>query len=74
MADKPVSVITASSVGTNAHSALTLILGALNADIADETSLLIPFIRAKMDTEGRIIDKGTRESLEKLFTEVLKAI
>ena len=74
MVDKPVALITASSVGTNAHSALGLILRALSANITDEISLLIPFIRAKMDTEGRIIDEGTRESLEKLFNEVLMAI
>jgi len=74
MADKPVALITASSVGTNAHFALGLILRALSADIADATSLLIPFIRAKMDTGGRIIDEGTLERLEKLFNEVLMAI
>ena len=71
LADKLVAFITASSVGTNAHSALGLILRALSANITNETSLLIPFIRAKIDTEGRIIDEAVHESLEKLFNEVL---
>ncbi|SDT30138.1 NAD(P)H-dependent FMN reductase [Mucilaginibacter mallensis] len=71
LVDKPVSLITASSVGNNAHTALLLTLGALSANVIEEATLLIPFIRAKMDDEGNITDKQTREGLENAFSKLL---
>jgi len=71
LVDKPVSLITASSVGNNAHASLLLTLGALSANVIEEAILLIPFIRAKMDTEGNVTDKPTKESLENAFNNLL---
>lgn len=74
LVDKPISLITASSVGNNAHAALLLTLGALSANVIEEATLLIPFIRAKMDTEGNITDAPTREGLENAFSKLLAVL
>ncbi len=71
LVDKPVSLITASSVGSNAHAALLLTLGALSANVIEETTLLIPFIRAKMDNAGNITDEPTKKELENVFNRLL---
>jgi len=72
--NKPLSLITASTGGENAHAALLLILGALNADIVRDATLLIPFIRAKMDKDGNITDNATAESLKAVFSALLKEL
>ncbi|UOE46426.1 NAD(P)H-dependent oxidoreductase [Mucilaginibacter sp. SMC90] len=63
LVDKPVALITASSVGTHAHAALLLTLGALSAKITNEATLLIPFIRSKIDADGNIVDTETERAL-----------
>lgn len=66
LVNKPVALITASSVGKHAHEALLLTLGALTANIIKDGILLIPFIRAKMDSEGNITDEETDTVIKKL--------
>ena len=67
-------MITASSVGNNAHAALLLTLGALSANVIEDATILIPFIRAKMDTEGNLTDRETKDKLEVAFRALLKEI
>jgi len=74
LVDQPVALITASSVGTHAHAALLLTLGALSAKVTDEATLLIPFIRSKIDAEGNIIDKETERALRGAMKAFLEAI
>jgi chromate reductase len=74
LVDKPVALITASSVGSNAHAALLLTLGALSANVIEGATLLIPFIRAKMDSEGNVTDEATKQGLEKVLQELLKQL
>jgi chromate reductase len=74
LVDKPLSLITASTGGQNAHAALLLILGALSANILDDATLLIPFIRSKMDGEGNITDEKTKNDLKTSFAAFLSAI
>jgi chromate reductase len=74
LVDKPVALITASSVGENAHKALLLILGALSANVIAEATLLIPFIRAKMGTDGNITNEATRNNLENAFNAFITSI
>jgi chromate reductase, NAD(P)H dehydrogenase (quinone) len=62
--DKPVGLITASSQGDRGHAAMLLILEAISAKIVDESVLLIPFIRAKLDPQGNIKDTGLVASLQ----------
>ncbi|RFZ94183.1 NAD(P)H-dependent oxidoreductase [Mucilaginibacter conchicola] len=73
MVDKPLALITASSVGKHAHEALLLTLGALSANIIQGGTLLIPFIRAKMNGEGNIIDRETDVSIRNLVGKVINA-
>jgi NAD(P)H-dependent FMN reductase len=74
LVDKPVALITASSVGSHAHAALLLTLGALSAKITDEATLLIPFIRSKMDADGNIVDTETERALRGLMKVFLGEI
>jgi chromate reductase len=71
---KPTALITASTGGENAHEALLKTLGAIDASVTDDTKLLVPFIRSKMDGEGNIIDEETADSLKAVFNALLKRI
>jgi chromate reductase len=71
LSEKPLALITASTGGENAHAALLLILGALNAKVTKETTLLISFIRSKMDGNGDITDDVTVERLTQMFNTFL---
>jgi chromate reductase len=72
--DKPVALITASLGGETAHAALLLILGALNAQVAEGARLNISFIRSKMDGEGNITDDGTTKLLKGVLNAFLAVI
>lgn len=71
---KPTALITASTGGENAHVALIKILGAIDADLSDNTTLLISFIRSKIDSQGEINDVETADSLKTVFNALLHAI
>jgi chromate reductase, NAD(P)H dehydrogenase (quinone) len=47
--DKPVALITAATGGENAHAAMQLILTAMNSIIVKDATLVIPFVKAKLD-------------------------
>ena len=72
LVNKPVCLITASSVGENAHASLLLTLGALSANVIEDSCLLISFIRAKMDADGNLVDEKTKESLECSLKKIFK--
>lgn len=74
LVDKPVALITASSVGSHAHAALLLTLGALSAKLTEGTTLLIPFIRAKIDADGNIIDMETENALRGVMDVFLREL
>jgi NAD(P)H-dependent FMN reductase len=65
---KPTALITASTGGENAHEAMIKILGAIDAKLSPEITLLIQFVRSKMDAEGNIIDPDTAQKLKRLFS------
>ena len=64
---KPTALITASTGGENAHEAMLKILGAIDAKLNLATTLLIQFVRSKMDVKGNIIDPDTAKKLKELF-------
>jgi chromate reductase len=72
--NKPIAVITASSSGSYAHASLLTTLGALSAKLIEGGTLLIPFIRAKMDTAGNITDETTERELRAVFGNLLQSI
>jgi chromate reductase len=74
LVDKPVALITASLGGEHAHASLLLTLGALSANVVDEATLLIQFVRSKMDADGNVKDEKTVENLQGLFVALQKAI
>jgi chromate reductase len=63
--NKPVALVTASSQGEKAHESLQHTLTAISADLHPATTLLIPFIRAKVKG-GKIIDQRTAELVKNL--------
>lgn len=67
LVDKPVALITASLGGEYAHASLLLTLGALNAELSDETNLLIQFIRSKVTGDGTITDIDTIKALQNVL-------
>ena len=72
--DKPVAIITASSVGEHAHASLLTTIEVLSAKIVEGGTLLIPFIRSKMDANGNIIDEVTEQQLRTVLDSLLNAI
>jgi NAD(P)H-dependent FMN reductase len=71
---KPTALITASTGGENAHEALIKILGAIDANLIKEATLLISFVRSKMDGEGNIIDRETAGKLEVVFDALMGVV
>jgi chromate reductase, NAD(P)H dehydrogenase (quinone) len=61
---KPVGLITASSQGEKGHAALQLVLTAISARIIPGATLLVSFIRSKIDTHGNVTDQALLKDLE----------
>lgn len=72
--NKPVSVITASLSGEKAHAALLQIFTALSSKISEEATLLIPFIRTKLNDKGEVSDPQTLASLQSVLKAFLAGI
>ena len=72
--NKPVALITAASVGRNAHASLLLTLSAISAKVTETTSLLIPFIRSKLDETGNIKDNDTLHAVQTLVNEFVEIL
>jgi chromate reductase len=71
---KPLALITASTGGEHAHAALKLILkSALGANLLDDATLLIPFVRTKIDKDGNITDVETENQLKNSLAAFLEA-
>ncbi|MGN6397032.1 MAG: NADPH-dependent FMN reductase [Mucilaginibacter sp.] len=71
---KPTALITASTSGENAHTALLKVLGAIDANLSDDTTLLISYIRSKLDAAGNITDADTEEKIKTVFNNLLNSI
>lgn len=70
---KPVALITASTGGENAHEAMIKILGALDAKMVSATTLMIPFVRTKINN-GIVSDEETVNKLQNLFSSLLGSL
>lgn len=69
---KPTALITASTGGENAHEAMIKILGAIDAKLIPETTLLIQFIRTRI-IDGQI-EPETRKKLDVILNTLINAI
>jgi len=72
--DKPVALITASSQGSRAHESLQHTLSAIGTKFTKEETLLISFIKAKMDQEGTVTNVATLASLKTVIAAFLKSL
>jgi len=72
---KPVALITASSLGEKAHESLLGTLRVIEANIKEETQLLISYIKTKVSKCSKITDPATKEQVENLlinFNDLIK--
>ncbi len=72
--NKPLALVTAATGGQNAHAALLLIFTALSANLTPDTTLLISFIRTKMNTAGEVIDPTTLDNIHKVVAAFIGTI
>jgi len=72
--NKPTSLITASTDGINGHAALLEVLKTIDASLTDDTTLLISFVRSKIDNVGNIVDANTADELKAVFNTLLSRI
>lgn len=72
--DKPVGLVTASSQGERGHAALLLVLTAISAKVIEKSTLLISFVRAKLDSHGNVKDAEVSQSLKKVIDALVSSI
>ncbi len=72
--NKPVALITAATLGNNAHASLLLTLGAITAKVEPGCSLLIPYIRAKMNTNNELTDAETCNAIKSLTITFMNVV
>jgi NAD(P)H-dependent FMN reductase len=72
--EKPVAIVTASSSGHKAHAALLDIFTALGASVPEDATLLIPFVRTKVNSAGKITDEATGKALYAVTHTLLQAV
>ncbi|MEO6452837.1 MAG: NAD(P)H-dependent oxidoreductase [Ginsengibacter sp.] len=74
LVDKPIAVITAATGGDKAHAALLLTLKALSAKVAEDATLLISFVRTKLNNNGEVINAEIIQSLTLVVNALVKTI
>ncbi len=74
LVEKPLALITAASQGESCHAALQKIFRAISAKTNENTTLLIQFIRSKIDSDGYIKDQNTIDSIQVLCNHFVSAI
>ena len=72
--DKPVAIITAAINGEKAHEALLNIMDALGAKVIERATLIIPFIRTKLNLEAEITDNKTLEEVKSVIKSLSNEI
>ena len=65
--NKPTGLITASASGIKGHEQLLLIMKTVMAHYTEETTLLIQGVKGKINAEGEITDKKTKDDLITFF-------
>jgi len=70
--NKPLALITASTGGEKAHAALVHIFTALSAKIPEGGSLLISFVRSKLNAAGEISDAQTLAAVKTVLEKLIQ--
>jgi NAD(P)H-dependent FMN reductase len=73
LVNKPLALITASTGGEKAHAALLHIFTALSAKIPEGASLLISFVRSKLNAAGEISDAATLAAVKTVMEKLIQA-
>ncbi|MCJ8211262.1 NAD(P)H-dependent oxidoreductase [Mucilaginibacter sp. RS28] len=71
LVNKPVAVITASGLGEHAHQSIQLVLTAMNAKITEDTTLLISWIKGKLNEQNQISDPATLADAQKALQSLI---
>ena len=74
LVNKPLALITASTGGDKAHAAFLQIFTALSAKIPEGGSLLIPFIRSKINAAGEIPDAAVLKAIQGVIDALISSI
>ncbi|MBI1767109.1 MAG: NAD(P)H-dependent oxidoreductase [Bacteroidetes bacterium] len=64
---KPVALITASSLGENAHESLLMTLKIIESNITEQTQLIISYVKTKVSRDNKITDNPTLEQVSSLI-------
>ncbi len=72
--NKPVALITAATGGDKAHASLKLTLSVLSARVLEESTLLIPYIRAKINDSGEVTDNETIQAIKNIMDTFIRDI
>lgn len=72
--DKPVGLVTASSQGEKGHAALLLTLTAISSRIINEATLLISFVRSKLDDKGNVKDPHVKNELNNVLQSLIRSV
>jgi NAD(P)H-dependent FMN reductase len=71
---KPVAVITASTLGEKAHESLLGTLRVIEAKIEDAATLVISHIKAKVNDNAEITDENAKEAVKKVMQTFINSI
>lgn len=71
---KPVALITAATGGEKAHAAFLLTLQAISTKITARATLLIPFIRSKLNEKNEVKDIATLDSIKTVINSLIGTI
>jgi NAD(P)H-dependent FMN reductase len=71
---KPVALITAATGGNKAHAAFLLTLKAISSKIPDGATLLLSFIRSKLNEKNEVKDIATLDSIRVVINSLIDAI
>lgn len=72
--DKPVALITAATGGDKAHAAFLLTLRAMSSKIPEGATLLLSFIRSKLNERNEVKDRATLDSIRAVINSLIDSI
>ncbi|MBC7554376.1 MAG: NAD(P)H-dependent oxidoreductase [Taibaiella sp.] len=72
--NKPVALITAATGGDKAHASLQLTLRVISTDLPEQCTLLLSYIRSKMNAAGEICDEQTLNEINQTVNALLALI
>jgi NAD(P)H-dependent FMN reductase len=73
LVNKPLALVTAATSGDKAYAALLLTLKALSAKVANDATLLIPFVRTRLNEKGEVINAEIIQSLASVVNALVKS-